>query len=90
MMQGFNGVERGFCNLSSQLADCCCTTQRAIDGVNYNMATNTCTLQNTMNNNTRDIIDNQNAGTRANLRASLRSLCATRPPRKNARLFVGV
>ena len=42
-----------------------CDTQRAIDGVNYNMATNTCALQNTMNNNTRDIIDNQNAGTRA-------------------------
>lgn len=65
MMQGFNGVERGFCNLSSQLASCCCETQRAIDGVNYNMATNTCTLQNTMNSNTRDIIDSQNAGTRA-------------------------
>ncbi len=65
MMQGFNGVERSFCSLSSQLADCCCTTQRAIDSVNYNMATNTCALQNTMNNNTRDIIDNQNAGTRA-------------------------
>ena len=29
------------------------------------MATNTCALQNTMNNNTRDIIDSQNAGTRA-------------------------
>ena len=29
------------------------------------MAQNTCALQNTMNNNTRDIIDNQNAGTRA-------------------------
>ncbi len=65
MMQGFNAVERGFCNLSSQLAKCCCTTQRAIDGVNYNMATNTCAFQNTMNNNTRDIIDSQNAGTRA-------------------------
>lgn len=65
MMQGFNGVERGFCNLSSQLSDCCCQTQRAIDGVNYNMATNTCNLQNTMNSNTRDIIDSQNAGTRA-------------------------
>ena len=44
MMQGFNGVERGFCNLSSQLSDCCCQTQRAIDGVNYNMAKNTCDL----------------------------------------------
>ena len=65
MMQGFNGVERGFCNLSSQLSDCCYTTQRAIDGINYNMATNTCALQNTMNNNTRDIIDNQNANSRA-------------------------
>lgn len=51
--------------LRSGIADCCCTTQRAIDNVNYNMATNTCALQNTMNNNTRDIIDSQNAGTRA-------------------------
>ena len=42
-----------------------CDTQRAIDGVNYNIATQTNALQNTMNNNTRDIIDNQNAGTRA-------------------------
>lgn len=40
-------------------------TREAIQGVNYNMATNTCALQNTMNNNTRDIIDSQNAGTRA-------------------------
>lgn len=65
MMQGFNGVERGFCNLSSQLSDCCCQTQRAIDSVNYNMATNTCAITNQMNSNTRDIIDSQNAGTRA-------------------------
>lgn len=65
IMQGFNGVERGFCNLSSQLSDCCCQTQRAIDGVNYNMATNTCAITNQMNSNTRDIIDSQNAGTRA-------------------------
>lgn len=54
MMQGFNGVERSMCNLSSQIASCCCDTQRSIDGVNFNMA-----------NNTRDIIDNQNSNTRA-------------------------
>lgn len=65
MLQGFNGVDRQLCNIGFQLQDCCCQTQRAIDGVNYNMATNTCALQNTMNNNTRDIIDSQNAGTRA-------------------------
>lgn len=76
LMNGFHGVDnaictlgyqtqQGFNTLGAQLASCCCETQRAIDGVNYNMATNTCALQNTMNNNTRDIIDNQNAGTRA-------------------------
>lgn len=58
LMQGFNAAQ-------AQAAECCCQTQRAIDGVNYNMATNTCALQNTMNNNTRDIIDNANANSRA-------------------------
>lgn len=57
-MQGQNALQ-------SQLANCCCETQRAIDGVNYNMATNTCAITNQMNNNTRDIIESQNAGTRA-------------------------
>lgn len=51
--------------LQSQIANCCCETREAIQGVNYNMATNTCALQNTINNNTRDIIDSQQAGTRA-------------------------
>ena len=51
--------------LQSQLANCCCETREAIQGVNYNMAQNTCALQNTMNNNTRDIIDSQNAGFRS-------------------------
>lgn len=57
-MQNTNAIQ-------SQLANCCCETREAIQGVNYNMAQNTCALQNTMNNNTRDIIDSQNAGTRA-------------------------
>lgn len=51
--------------LQAQLANCCCETREDIQGVNYNMATNTCALQNAMNNNTRDIIDSQQAGTRA-------------------------
>lgn len=67
--QGFNGTNialmQGQNALQSQLANCCCETREAIQGVNYNLATNTCALQNTMNNNTRDIIDSQNAGTRA-------------------------
>ena len=44
-------------NLSSDLASCCCQTQRAIDGVNYNMATNACSITNNATQNTRDIID---------------------------------
>ena len=51
--------------LQAQISNCCCETREAIQGVNYNMAQNTCALQNTMNSNTRDIIDSQNAGTRA-------------------------
>lgn len=51
--------------LQSQIANCCCETREAIQGINYNLATNTCALQNTMNNNTRDIIDSQQVGTRA-------------------------
>lgn len=50
--------------LQSQLANCCCETREAIQGVNYNMATQANALQNTMCNNTRDIIDSQQAGTR--------------------------
>lgn len=65
MMQGFNGVERGFCNLSSQLAECCCGTQRAIDGVRYDMAAQACDTRNTIQSTTRDIIDNQNSGVNA-------------------------
>ena len=67
--QGFNATQvammQGQNALQAQLAECCCTTQRAIDGVNYNMATNACAITNQMNNNTRDIIESQNAGTRA-------------------------
>ena len=36
---GFRGVDNAICNLGYQMQDCCCQTQRAIDGVNYNTAT---------------------------------------------------
>lgn len=65
MMQGFNGVQSQISNLGYNLQDCCCQTLRAIDGVNYNVVTQTNAIQNTMDTNTRDIIDSQNAGTRA-------------------------
>lgn len=67
--QGFNttnvALMQGQSALQSQLADCCCQNREAIAQVRYDMAQDTCALQNTMNSNTRDIIDSQNAGTRA-------------------------
>ena len=69
-------------NVSSQLAECCCKTQSAIQGVNYNLATNACNLQNTMNMNTRDIVDTVNA----NYRALHDEIVANRIEDKNAQI----
>lgn len=67
--QGFNNTNvalmQGQNALQAQLADCCCQNREAISQVRFDMAQDTCALQNTMNTNTRDIIDSQNAGTRA-------------------------
>ena len=57
--------QQGFNDVSHQISDCCCGVQRSIDGVNYNLATQTNAIQNAMCNNTRDIIDNQNSNTRS-------------------------
>lgn len=61
-LQGQNAITR-------QIADCCCETGRQIErgfaDVNYNMATNANMLQTSLANSTRDIIDSQNASTRA-------------------------
>ncbi len=65
IVNGFHGVDKSICDLSHQISDCCCTTQRAIDGVNYNMAKGFCDLGNVVNGATRDIIDNANANSRA-------------------------
>ena len=60
-----NAISGGFHAVERQLADCCCTTQRAIDGINYNMAKGFCDLGNVVNTSTRDILENQNSNTRA-------------------------
>lgn len=61
---GFHGVDNAICTLGHQISDCCCQTQRAIDGVNFNMAKGFCDIGNVINMQTRDIIDNQNANYR--------------------------
>ena len=53
---GYN-IQSGFNTLGHQISDCCCTTQRAIDGVNYNMATQACEIKHAINDSTRSILD---------------------------------
>lgn len=80
MCQGFNGVNtailtngnatqmaimQGNNALQAQVADCCCSTGRAIDGINYNLATQSCDTRNTIQSSTRDLLENANANTRA-------------------------
>ena len=69
MCQGFNGVNTGlltgFNGIQSQIADCCCKTQGAIQEVNYNLATTACDIKHAMSDNTRDLLENQNCNTRA-------------------------
>ena len=68
LLQGFHGVDnaictlgyqnqQGFNQLGHQISDCCCATQRAIDGVNYNMATNTNAIVQAINSGNQKIID---------------------------------
>ena len=93
MCQGFSGINQaiatngyetrlGTQNLASQLANCCCDIKEGIQGVNFNMAQNTCALQNTMNMNTRDIIESNNA----NYRALHDEIVANRIEDKNAQI----
>lgn len=63
-MQGFNGVQQSLNGIGHQISDCCCATQRAIDGVNFNLAKGLCDVGNLINMQTRDIVDNQNANYR--------------------------
>ena len=97
LCQGFNGLNVAYlqgtnslssqianccCDLRQQLADCCCLTQRGIDGINYNNVINTNAIQQTLCNNTRDIIENQNA----NYRALHDELVANKLEMKNDRI----
>lgn len=82
MMQGFNGVERGFCDLGRQLSDCCCENRAAIADLKYNLATQFCGLGNQIQMQTRDIIDNANA----NYRGLMDFLVSEKLASKDARI----
>ena len=58
LMQQLNAMQM-------QAADCCCENRAAIAQVRYDMATQACDTRNTVQNATRDIIDNANSNSRA-------------------------
>jgi len=66
---GFTGVQstlcQGFNGLSREIADCCCQTQGAVKDIRYDLATQACDTRQAIATSTRDIIDGQNASTRA-------------------------
>lgn len=49
IMQGNFSLQTAINGLGAQLADCCCTTQRSIDQVRYDMATDTCAITTAVN-----------------------------------------
>ena len=75
-------LQGDFCSLGTQLQQCCCDTQRAVDGVSYNMAQGFCNLGNTVQSSIRDVIDSQNA----NYRALHDEIVANRMEDKNAQI----
>lgn len=52
-------------NIQFQNQQCCCDTLGAIKDVRYDMATQACDTRNTIQNTTRDILENNNSNTRA-------------------------
>lgn len=81
-----NGINTNILNgtntLNASIKDCCCTTQRNIDSVNFNNAQNTSLITNAITLNGRDIIDNMNA----NYRALHDEIVANRIEDKNAQI----
>ena len=56
LLTGFNGVNLNLCNLSHEISDCCCATQKSISDLNYNIATSTCEIKNAINDSTNHIL----------------------------------
>lgn len=73
---GFSQAELARCNqqaalmqqlnaMQMQAQECCCENRAAIAQVRYDMAAQACDTRNTVQNATRDIIDNANSNSRA-------------------------
>lgn len=81
----YMGLQNGICNLGyetlrnfnttqQQLAECCCTTQRGIDSVNYNGAINTAAINATTTAQTQKILDAINGNRMADMQNQINQL----------------
>lgn len=73
LCNGFNGINQNINNLGYKLQDCCCETQRAIDGINFNAQKNTCDIIRAGQDNTQRIIDYLTTNEITSLRTELQS-----------------
>lgn len=55
-----NVIQSQIADVGYGIKDCCCQELRAIDGINFNMAQNTCAITNTINNGLKDVMINCN------------------------------
>lgn len=89
---GFYASELSRCNqqaalmqqlnaMQMQAQECCCENRAAIAQVRYDMATQACDTRNTVQNATRDIIDNANSNSKAILDSSSTARCRICRPR---------
>lgn len=68
-IQNTNALTAQLNSIAAQQASCCCDTRTAINAgfseLNYNLATQECQTRQTVTDNARNIIDNQNENTRS-------------------------
>lgn len=80
LCQGFNGVNTSILtstnNISSQIANCCCETQRGIDNLRFDMSKGFCDTIRAGQDNTQRILDYLTTNEIAKLREDKASLTA--------------
>lgn len=77
-LRNFSGtqdaIKDGDYALSRQLADCCCTTQRAIDGVSYNIQSQGCETRSAIAEGTQKVLDAITGNRMADMQSQINQL----------------
>lgn len=69
LQSGINMIQHGMCDstyaIAGAIKDCCCQTQGAVKDVRFDISSGLCSLGNSIQLLGRDLLENQNNGTRA-------------------------